>query len=769
VIIGAETVNSDRQSEPRHKQLWLVPTPGQAGRQPVATVAVKAPTLRGRSFAVPVELADAVRPGAWVRVPLGRRDRVVDGLCLAVSDQPWDSTRKPIIAVQPGPSWLSPHLVALGLWVSDYYASPPWKSFAAVVPRVARVPRGRPVRYLRRAAASPTCEPTPRQQAVLDAVGDGERRQLDVLRETRAGPRVVQTLCGRGLLECVIRRETAPDTAPLLPAPPRPCAEDDFALTPGQQAAAARVGAHLEQANAFRVFLLFGVPGSGKTEVYVRVIRAALARGRQAILLIPEIALTTQLVDRLARRLPRVAVLHSQLTPRARQTTLSAIAAGDVDVVLGTRSAVFAPCPRLGVLVVDEEQEPSFKNLAAPYYHARDVAIKRGQLEDVPVVLGTATPALETWFNAQERNHFELLRLPERVPGAQLPQVRHVELRENELDEAPLLSPELRRALDATLGAGHQAILLHNRRGYAPFLRCEKCGLLLRCERCGCHLVYHRTDEALKCHRCGGARPVPPSCVDDTCRGKLRRAGSAIQRLEAELRASHPTARLLRLDRDTMRRRDDYRQALDRFEAGDADILLGTQMVAKGLDFPRVRLVGVIEADAALRLPDFRAGERVFQLVVQVIGRAGRRDGESLAIVQSTGRAADLMDPALRLDYEQFATRELRDRRRLTLPPAARLARLVLADPRPHRAQQEAERLAERLVTRAATLHAGLRVEPASRCVVGHLRGRLRYQVLVRGPRDAGLTPLLAATLEEKDFRPRVERFTIDVDPQELL
>ncbi len=614
-----------------------------------------------------------------------------------------------------------------------------------------------------------TTPPTPRQQAVLDAVGDGARRQRDLLRETRADPRVVKTLCERGLLECAIRRELAPNSAPVLSAAPQPCAEDDFALTPGQQAAAVRIGAQLAQPDAFRVFLLFGVPGSGKTEVYVRVLRAALARGRQAILLIPEIALTTQLVERLARRLPRVAVLHSQLTPGARQTTLAAIAAGDVDVVLGTRSAVFAPCPRLGVLVVDEEQEPSFKNLAAPYYHARDVAIKRGQLEGVPVVLGTATPALETWFNAQQRKHFELLRLPARVPGARLPQVRHIERPECDLDETPLLSPELRGALESTLAAGHQAILLHNRRGYAPFLRCAKCGLLLRCERCGCHLVYHRTEEVLKCHRCGGARPVPPCCVDNTCRGKLRRAGSAIQRLEEELRASHPTARLLRLDRDTMRRRDDYRQALDRFEAGDADILLGTQMVAKGLDFPRVRLVGVIEADAALRLPDFRAGERVFQLVVQVIGRAGRRDGDSLALVQSTGRAADLMGHALRLDYEHFATRELRDRQRLTLPPAARLARLVLADPRPHRAQQAAEQLAEQLTTRAATLHAGLRVESAARCVVGHLRGRLRYQVLVRGPRDAGLTPLLAATLEERDLRPRVERFTIDVDPQELL
>ncbi|MEW6251847.1 MAG: helicase-related protein, partial [Planctomycetota bacterium] len=525
----------------------------------------------------------------------------------------------------------------------------------------------------------------------------------------------------------------------------------------------------------------------------------------------------------------------------ARRDTLAAIAAGQADVVIGTRSAVFAPCPRLGLIVVDEEQEGSFKNLAAPFYHARDVAIKRGQLENIPVVLGSATPALETWHNAHTLPHFELLRLPERVPGAELPQTRIVGLRspsrpsggatavrrgraaaadasEERADTAArLLSPELAQEVRDTLAAGEQSILLLNRRGYAAFLRCERCGLLVTCERCGSHMVLHsraagargspgeaartgsptitpssRTGSAapttpapggaggaprcgvLKCHRCGAQRPVPPACLDSTCGGRLARAGSAIQRLEEELHATLPAARVLRLDSDTMRRRDDYRAALSAFETGSADVLIGTQMVAKGLDFPRVRLVGVLDADAALALPDFRAAERVFQLVVQVVGRAGRRSGASLAIVQtSAGRTVPpAIEHALQLDYEAFAAEELAARQRFFYPPAARLARLILADSRPGHARDEVERVAAALTERAGRLNADLRVDPAAPCIIRRLREMLRYEIVLRSPRAAGpgaLHTLLRAVMSEKTLRPNVQRVTIDLDPLDLF
>ena len=552
--------------------------------------------------------------------------------------------------------------------------------------------------------------------------------------------------------------------------PPAACPEDAFALTAGQREAGEQIRAALADAEPFRVFVLFGVPGSGKTEVYVRAMREVISTGRQAMLLIPEIALATQVVERLTRRFQRVAVLHSQLSARARQSTLTAIAAGEVDVVIGTRSAVFAPCPRLGLIVVDEEQEGSFKNLAAPYYHARDVAIKRGQIEGVPVLLGSATPSLETWYNAQQRPHYRLLRLPERVPGARLPEVRVAEVdAETEEPATGLLRADLRAELAETLAAGQQAILLHNRRGYAVYLRCAKCGLMVRCARCAGHLVYHQSERVLKCHRCGVRSAIPSRCLDDTCGGRLERTGSAIQRLEEELRRDFPAARLLRLDSDTMRRRDDYRIALQCFEAGDADILLGTQMVAKGLDFPGVRLVGVVEADAALSLPDFRAAERVFQLIVQVVGRAGRREGASLAVVQTGDRPASVIGHALRLNYEAFAAEELGYRRRLFYPPAARLVRLVCSDQRPHRAREEAERVAAALRERAARIHAQLRVNPVEACLVKQRRELLRYQILIRGPRSPSVQTLLHEALDEKLLLPRVERFTIDVDPLDLL
>jgi len=761
---------TDGEQRPRGRQLWLVPAEGQAGQHLVADVAVNTPTRQLYSYAVPDAWKEAVRPGARLRVPYGRGQRIVEGLCLRVTGQTWDHTCRPIVGAQPGPTWLSESLVALGLWVSDYYLCAPWKTFAALLPSGLRTPRQTAVTYVRATGTPPTSRLSAKQAALLAVLGEAEMPQAAALARAGASAATLRTLRQRGLLECATRREPAARPCPWPARPVEPGPEDAFELTPGQQEACRQVLAALEQPDGFRVFLLFGVPGSGKTEVYVRVMREVIRRGRQVILLIPEIALATQIVDRLARRFERVAVLHSQLPERLRCDTLEAVAAGEVDVIIGTRSAVFVPCPKLGLVVVDEEQESSFKNLAAPFYHARDVAIKRGQLEQVPVLLGSATPALETWYNVQQRPHYQLIRLPERVPGARLPEVQLVAGGgpEGRLAHS-LLSPQLRAEIAETLAAGQQAILLYNRRGYAVYLRCSRCGLTLRCERCGGHLIYHRAEQVLKCHRCAVRSAVPVRCLDGTCGGRLAQTGLAIQRLEEDLRAAFRQARLLRLDRDTMRRREDYQTALQRFEQGEADILLGTQMVAKGLDFPRVRLAGVIDADAALSLPDFRAAERVFQLIVQVVGRAGRREGPSRALVQTAERPAAIIAHALRLDYEAFAAEELDVRRRFFYPPLTRMVRLVLADPRPHRARDEVERLAAGLRERAARVHTGLRVDPPEPCVVKRRGELLRYQILVRGPLSGSIQRLLDEAGRDKQLAPRVQRFTIDVDPVDLL
>jgi primosomal protein N' (replication factor Y) (superfamily II helicase) len=760
-----------KKTGPAARQLWLVPSASETGRHQVADVAVAAPVFDLVTYAVPDALREHVHLGSRVYVPLGRSDRQVEGLCLRLGEREWKHTRKPLLDAQPGPTWLSAALVDLGLWVSDYYVCPPWKTFAALVPKSLRAVRPRWRAYLRATGQAPVRRLSAPAAALLAALGDAERPRDEVLREIGASRVTLATLVRNDLVE-VLQREAPPeslrDQSDLSVGSP----EDAYALTPGQAAALAAIESRIKPEPQFEVSLLFGVPGSGKTEVYVRAIRQVIGLGRQAILLIPEIALTTQIVDRLARRFGGVAVLHSQLPERRRTETLHAIAAGHVDVVIGTRTAVFAPCPQLGLIVVDEEQEGSFKNLAAPFYHARDVAIKRGQLENIPVVLGSATPALETWHNAHHRDHYRLLCLSERVPGAVPPRTQLAPLpRVREDPSARVLAPLLRQALLAVLNAGEQAIVLHNRRGYAQFLRCASCGLLVSCERCGAHLISHQEAgaEILKCHRCGARRAAPARCLDSTCNGLLEHTGSAIQRLEQELRETLSNVRLLRLDSDTMRRRDDYRAALAAFERGEADIMIGTQMVAKGLDFPRVRLVGVIDADAALSLPDFRASERVFQLVVQVVGRAGRKEGASLAMVQAAEPVAPVLRHALAGEYEPFAAGELHMREQLHYPPFTRLVRLLCMDSRPERARDEAARLTEALRTMAGRISAALRIDDPEPCVVRRLRDMLRYQVLVRGPRGPEVGRLLHDAVRDSTLRPRVQRLTIDVDPLDLL
>jgi primosomal protein N' (replication factor Y) len=345
--------------------------------------------------------------------------------------------------------------------------------------------------------------------------------------------------------------------------------------------------------------------------------------------------------------------------------------------------------------------------------------------------------------------------------------VRHV-LARRRADGAELISRELAREIDVALAAGGQVVLLHNRRGYSIYLRCVRCGQVAACERCQATLVYHEPQRELRCHRCGLRRPLLEHCPDDTCGGELRAGGGAIQKLEEELRTRFPAARLQRLDSDTMRRREDYAAALERFASGTADILLGTQMVAKGLDFPNVRLVGVIDADAALLLPDFRAGERVFQMLVQVVGRAGRREGESLAIVQTAAEPAGVIRAALQMDYEAMAAGELEYRRRLVLPPFVRLARVLFLDDRTGRARAAADAAARALREAAARIRADLRVDEASPCVIPRLRELRRYQVLVRSPSSTALHELLQRAASEGVFRGS-KRVVVDVDPVDVL
>lgn len=761
------------------RQLWLVAREGAARRDVVAEVALRARTYRRHVYAVPEELAASVTPGALLGVR-DRKGRRLEAWCLSLSEQAWESTRPAIDEVVAPADVADAALIELALWAADYYQCPPARMIDAAIPTTARQPATRTIVAYRATGQAAKRAPTGAAAAVLARLGDEAVERGALVAECGATSATLRSLERRGLIARTAmqaRPSRSPEASPTFPdkssaptgAQQPISAEDAFELT-AHQRAALDVIADAVAAPRFEVSLLFGVPGSGKTEVYVRAIRAAVSAGKQAILLIPEIALATQLADRLARRFSRAVVLHSRLRDSDRRRALHAIAGGEIDVVVGTRAAVFAPCRRLGLIVVDEEQEGSFKNIASPYYHARDVAIKRGQIAGCPVVLGSATPSLETWHNAQHRQAYRILRLPERPAGATTPTARRVDpTRTSERRRGALICDELLDALRETISRGEQAILLHNRRGYATLLQCAVCGLAPRCERCGAPLVEHRAAGVLKCHRCGRTRQANGRCIDDSCGGELVSRGTGIQRLEEELSRELPGARLLRLDSDTMRHRDDYAAALGRFERREADVLIGTQMVAKGLDFPGVALVGVLDIEAALALPDFRAAERVFQLLMQVVGRAGRRSGPSLALVQSATDADGLIGDALRGDYESFARNEIELRAMLQLPPTMRLARIVLAAEEQSRVRTAAESLSAVLRELAGRVHAAIRVEDAQRCVIARHRGLARFEVSIHAPQGGVLQQLLREARLRRALSAGGMRITVDVDPVDVF
>ena len=432
-------------------------------------------------------------------------------------------------------------------------------------------------------------------------------------------------------------------------------------------------------------FLLYGVTGSGKTEVYLQALAHALEQGKGAIVLVPEISLTPQTVERFKARFSSgrlqtlVAVLHSHLSAGERHDEWHKIRQGRARIVIGARSAIFAPVEPLGLIVVDEEHEHTYKQEEAPRYHARDVAIMRGRMENAVVVLGSATPSLESYYNCQ-RGKYTLLELPERVDNQKMPRVRVVDMRQAAKEKGPpIFSPQLKEAITQRLEKHEQTILFLNRRGYSTALQCPKCGFVANCPNCSLALTYHRIEQKLSCHICGHSEKVPSVCPNEKCRNPaIRFAGTGTQKVEETLAKLFPGARVRRMDADTMKRKDDYRKTLGDFRAGKTDILVGTQMIAKGLHFPNVTLVGIIYADLALHQPDFRAGERTFQLLTQVAGRAGRGDVEGEVFVQAFTPFHPAIQYARRHDFTGFYEQEIEFREQLKYPPISRVALLTL-------------------------------------------------------------------------------------------
>ncbi|MHB8863586.1 MAG: replication restart helicase PriA [Pirellulaceae bacterium] len=721
-------------------------------------------------YEVPAALRTEVRPGVRVQVPLGRGNRTRLGYCVAVENRAsGPRSLKPIEAVADGQSLLSSAMLRLTQWMAAYYLCPLGQVLEAVVPAGVRGQAGtREQIYLRVPAEVaerlPQLRLSDKQAKALGILISAPRamtpQELAAAAGCTSGP--IQELRRKKLVSVEVRRVYA-----ALPESPAVGRVDHLTLNPDQQAALQAILEPLRR-KRHETIVIHGVTGSGKTEVYIQAIDEVIQYGRQAIVLVPEISLTPQTRRRFQSRFDRVAVLHSHLTPPERHWHWRRIAAGDVQVVVGARSAVFAPTPNLGLIVIDEEHDASFKQDTAPRYHARAVAAQRALAEQVPLVLGSATPSLESWYAAQ-RGDYRLVDMPRRVSSRPLPDVAIVDLRtqlQGRRSRGSISQP-LYQAVQEALRDDGQVILLLNRRGYSTTIQCPACGHVVKCPHCDIALTHHRQGDKAVCHYCEFEIPTPARCPGCQFDG-IRYSGQGTQKLEGEVQARFPGVACLRMDSDSMAKPGSHEDALDRFRTGQVKILLGTQMIAKGLDFPNVTLVGVINADTALHFPDFRAAERTFQLVTQVAGRTGRGERGGRVLVQTYSPDHPAIVAAQRHDYVMFANQELPIRREFAYPPIVSLIRIVVRGPLESIVEQFAEHVAGQLRAEAHARNVAPRVLGPVAAPMPKLRGNFRFHILLYHADQPALREVVSAATEGLKA-PEDVLWMVDVDPIDML
>ncbi|MEW6320281.1 MAG: primosomal protein N' [Acidobacteriota bacterium] len=756
----------------------------------LVAVAVPVPALDVLTYRVPEGQATPV-PGARVVVPLGRR--TLTGVVAGDADPPGtDVELREIVEVLDESPFLPPDVLELTRWVSDYYLAGPGATLAAAMPPHALSARPHAFKTVRVAALTaegldvaarlsrePRC--TNDADRGLPTLGTRQQEALALLAAAPAGL-AAPALAARGVSGAVLSRleglglvairADRVDRDPFAPAgaattPSRP----EQQLTDEQQAALARLGA-LAGERAFRVALVHGVTGSGKTEVYLRLSDLVRRTGRGVLILVPEIALTPAMAAQFRARFgDGVAIQHSGLSDGERHDQWHRVRRGDVDVVVGTRSAVFVPLRRPGLIIIDEEHDPSYKQEETPRYHGRDVGVMRGKLAGALVVLGSATPSLESFHNAR-RGRYELVTLDRRVLDRPLARVEVVNMRDEYAQEGPdvILSRPLRAALAARLTRGEQALILLNRRGYAAAVFCRQCGATVDCPNCSVSLTVHtgRREWRARCHYCNFSRVVPPTC--GTCAAPyLEHVGIGTERVEAEIAAAFPAARTGRVDRDTIRRRGTLADLLGRFARRELDVLVGTQMIAKGHDFPQVTLVGVVSADVGLGLADFRAAERTFQLLTQVAGRAGRGDTPGEAVIQTLFPQHYSIRLACTQDYRAFFEHEAAFRRAMRYPPIVAMVNVVVRGRTFDAAMDAAAALVERVEARPAgeTGPRGFVVLGPAPAPLTRLRGEHRAQFFLKGTARAAMRAALRRALASA---PEIARkAAVDVDPVSML
>lgn len=727
-------------------------------------------------YVVPDRLRSLTAVGVRVQVPLGRRRQPQTGWCIEIKlDQAASAGHREVVAVLDPEPLCDPHLVKLVMWISHYYQAPLGSVFDALIPAGVRWAAG----TREQSFFSPTPlalddtlvrHLSPKQQAVLrHLIAEGRAMNASEL-TTAVGctEAPIRGLTKNGYLE--IRRRRVLN--PLNPNAQPPSAEGSgegtiSKLSSEQTESLARITAAIESGKP-RTLLLHGVTGSGKTEVYIRAIEQVVRFGRGAIVLVPEISLTPQTRARFESRFRGVAVLHSQMSPTERHLQWQRIRSGEIDVVVGPRSAIFAPLPRLGLIVIDEEHDSSFKQDTQPRYHARRVAHRRAGLLGIPLVLGSATPSLESFY-ATQTGHAELLRMHRRIADRPMPAVRLVDLRLREQRSGGAMSRPLIQSVRQTLAEDGQVILLLNRRGFATQIQCPDCGHVVACPDCDLPLTHHRDGSKAVCHYCDFTIPTPPACP--ACRSTtIRYVGLGTQKLEAEVRARFPEVELARMDSDTMRKPGSHQRVLSAFRSGQVKILLGTQMIAKGLDFPNVLLVGVINADSALHFPDFRAAERTFQLVTQVAGRTGRGHRGGQVIVQTFSPDHPAIMAAAHHDYDSFFRGEIIQRRKFNYPPLGHVARIIVRGESEPLTEAFAESLRDRLEAAARSLEAEVRVLGPAPPPIGKLRGKFRFHILLQSTDNTKLGQTVR--LATAEIRPPAKddiQFVLDIDPIDML
>lgn len=607
---------------------------------------------------------------------------------------------------------------------------------------------------------------TEAQHRIIEAMieNGGEMLFAELLEAADASASTIQTLERRGLLEVYVR-DVRRDPLARAILPPA----DELQLTAAQQQAFGEIKRAIERGE-YAAFLLHGVTGSGKTEIYIRAMRAALAAGRSAMMLVPEIALTPIFSRRLRAHFgDAVAIFHSSLTTGERFDEWSRLRRGEARVVIGTRSAVFAPISNLGIVVVDEEHEASYRQQESPYYSGRDTAVMRALKESAVVVLGSATPSLESFYNTRN-NRYRYLALPNRIADRAMARAEIVDMREAfaQAGKPEVISEPLWQAIAETTERGEQTIILLNRRGYSSFVLCRSCGERVQCPNCDVTLTFHRGERSLVCHYCNFRRSVPQTCP--SCDGSfIYFIGEGTEQIEEMLQKRFPSLRIARLDRDTTARRRTYEEAILRFGAGELDMLVGTQMIAKGHDFPNVTLVGVISVDAGLALPDFRSAERTFQLITQVAGRAGRGELAGRVLVQTYHPEHYALRHACAQNYMTFYDEEINYRRNMNYPPFVALASLLIHHEN-HTDAQSMAALIKRSLDEANTDRACRILGPAP-APLARLRGEHRLQILLKSrsrPRLRTLLDLaLGNAMADKSYDSR--RVNVEIDPVNLM